>query len=195
MDADPTRLAQVFANLLNNAAKYTERGGHIWLTVERQGSEVVVSVRDTGIGIAADMLPRLFEMFSQVDRSLERSQGGLGIGLTLVKRLVEMHGGSVEARSEGLGKGSEFVVRLPVAGPSHPAAGPREEPSTRPPAVPRRRRILVVDDNRTAAISLAMMLRLMGNEIRRRPTTAWRRWTWRRRSGPTWCCSTSACRS
>ena len=98
MDADLTRLAQVFSNLLNNSAKYTDRGGHIWLTAEREGSDVIVSVRDTGIGIAADQLPRIFDMFSQVDRSLERSQGGLGIGLTLVKRLVEMHGGSVEAR-------------------------------------------------------------------------------------------------
>ena len=104
----------MFGNLLNNASKYTEPGGHIWLTAERQGSDVVVSVRDTGIGIPPDKLPRVFEMFTQVDRSLERSQGGLGIGLTLVKRLVEMHGGTVEARSDGPGRGSEFVVRLPV---------------------------------------------------------------------------------
>ena len=114
IDADMTRLAQAVSNLLNNAAKYSEQGGHIWLTVERQGSNVVVSVRDTGIGIAADQLPRIFDMFSQVDRSLERSQSGLGIGLTLVRQLVELHGGRVEARSEGPGEGSEFVVRLPV---------------------------------------------------------------------------------
>ena len=114
IDADMTRLAQVVSNLLNNAAKYSEQGGHIWLTVERQGSNVVVSVRDTGIGIAADQLSRIFDMFSQVDRSLERSQSGLGIGLTLVRQLVELHGGRVEARSEGPGEGSEFVVRLPV---------------------------------------------------------------------------------
>ena len=115
VDADMTRLAQVFVNLLNNAAKYGPRGGHIQLNVERQGSDVVVTVKDTGIGIAADQLPRIFEMFMQVDGSLERSQGGLGIGLTLVKRLVEMHGGRVEAKSGGPGTGSEFAVRLPIA--------------------------------------------------------------------------------
>ena len=115
VDADMTRLAQVFLNLLNNAAKYGDRGGHIQLNVERQGSDVVVTVKDTGIGIAADQLPRIFEMFMQVDRSLEQSQSGLGIGLTLVKRLVEMHGGRVEAKSEGPGAGSEFEVRLPIA--------------------------------------------------------------------------------
>ncbi len=114
VEADVTRLAQVFLNLLNNAAKYGDRGGHIQLTVEREGSEVVVTVKDTGVGIAADQLSRIFEMFTQVDRSLLKSQGGLGIGLTLVKRLVEMHGGSVQARSAGLDKGSEFIVRLPV---------------------------------------------------------------------------------
>src|SRR5262249_44722933 len=96
VDADPTRLAQVFSNLLNNSAKYMDRGGHIWLTAEQQGSDVLVSVRDNGIGIAAEQLPRIFQMFSQVDSALERSQGGLGIGLTLVKRLVEMHGGHIE---------------------------------------------------------------------------------------------------
>jgi signal transduction histidine kinase len=115
VEADEVRLAQVFLNLLNNAAKYTERGGHIWLTAGRRGGEVVVNVRDTGIGIAADQLPRLFEMFFQVGQARDRSGGGLGIGLTLVRRLVEMHGGTVEARSEGPGKGSEFVVCLPVA--------------------------------------------------------------------------------
>jgi signal transduction histidine kinase len=115
LDADLTRLAQVFSNLLNNAATYTEQGGHVWLTAERHGGEVVVKVRDTGLGIPAEMLSKIFEMFMQIDRSLERSHGGLGIGLTLVKRLLEMHGGSVEARSDGPGKGSEFTVRLPVA--------------------------------------------------------------------------------
>src|SRR5206468_1779279 len=104
-DADPIRLAQVFSNLLNNAAKYTEKGGHIWLTAERVGGEVLVSVRDTGIGIAAEHLPHVFGMFSQVASALERSQGGLGIGLALVQGLVELHGGSVEARSAGPGRG------------------------------------------------------------------------------------------
>ena len=115
LHADPLRLAQVFANLLNNAAKYTEEGGRIRLTAERQGSDVIVSVKDSGIGIAADMLPRIFEIFSQAKPALVRSQGGLGIGLSLVKGLVELHGGSIEARSDGPGRGSEFVVRLPVA--------------------------------------------------------------------------------
>ena len=103
VDADPTRLAQVFMNLLNNAAKYSERGSHILLTAEQQGGEVKVTVKDSGIGIAADQLLEIFELFSQVDRSLEKSQGGLGIGLTLVKRLVEMHGGKIEAHSAGSG--------------------------------------------------------------------------------------------
>jgi CheY-like chemotaxis protein len=154
----------VFSNLLNNSAKYMDRGGHIRLTAERQGGEVVVSVRDTGIGIAAEQLPRLFQMFSQVDGSLERSQGGLGIGLTLVKRLVEMHGGRIEARSEGLGKGSEFVVRLPVvvgaSGP--PAPADKDEPAAPKSSL----RILIVDDNRDAADSLVLLLRLMGNDTR-----------------------------
>ncbi len=114
VEADMTRLSQVFLNLLNNAAKYSNPGSRIWLTAEQQGSEAIITVRDTGIGIAADYLPLVFEMFSQVDRSLEKSQGGLGIGLSLVKQLVAMHGGTVEAKSGGAGMGSEFVVRLPV---------------------------------------------------------------------------------
>jgi signal transduction histidine kinase len=164
VDADPTRLAQVFLNLLNNAAKYSDRGSTITLKAERQGSDVVVSVRDTGIGIAADQLPRLFDMFSQVDRSLAQSQGGLGIGLSLVRGLVEMHGGVVEARSEGLGRGSEFVVRLPVVVEASvpPKAGWQgEQPIPRSSL-----RILVVDDNRDGADSLSEMLRIMGNDTR-----------------------------
>jgi CheY-like chemotaxis protein len=164
VDADPTRLAQVFSNLLNNSAKYMDRGGHIRLTAERQGGDVVVSVKDTGIGIAADQLPSLFQMFSQVESSLERSQGGLGIGLTLVKRLVEMHGGRIEARSEGPGRGAEFVVRLPVvvAAPGRQAAGGTDEPAAPKSSL----RILIVDDNRDAADSLVMLLRIMGNDTR-----------------------------
>lgn len=164
VEADPTRLAQVFANLLNNSAKYMDRGGHIRLAARLQGSEVLVSVRDTGIGIAAEQLPRIFQMYSQVDSSLERSQGGLGIGLTLVKRLVEMHGGQIEARSQGPGKGSEFVVRLPVVAA---AAGPRSVGSSDEPVAPKSAlRILIVDDNRDAADSLVMLLRIMGNDTR-----------------------------
>ena len=135
IDADMTRLAQAFLNLLNNAAKFSERGGHIWLTVERQGNDVVVSVRDTGIGIAADQLPRIFDLFSQVDRSLERTQGGLGIGLTLARQLVEMHGGEVEAHSEGPGTGSEFVVRLPIIVERSIAAGGERGRGPSPPKV------------------------------------------------------------
>jgi CheY-like chemotaxis protein/anti-sigma regulatory factor (Ser/Thr protein kinase) len=163
VDADLTRLSQVILNLLNNAAKYTERGGEIGLTAERQGSDVVVSVRDNGIGIAADQLHRIFEMFTQTDRALDRSQGGLGIGLTLVKRLVEMHGGRVEARSEGPGKGSEFVVRLPVV---VEASEPRACEAERDRDIKTALRILIVDDNRDGANSLSMMLRVMGSDTR-----------------------------
>jgi PAS domain S-box-containing protein len=125
LDADPTRLAQVVGNLLNNACKFTDKGGHVWLTVEQDQEQAVVRVKDSGIGIAANNIPRLFEMFSQVDTSLERSRDGLGIGLTLVKTLVEMHGGSVSVQSEGLGRGSEFSVRLPIlVSPPGPIAQP-----------------------------------------------------------------------
>jgi CheY-like chemotaxis protein len=163
LDADPTRLGQVFANLLNNAIKYTKTGGHIWLAAGRQGGEAVLSVRDTGIGIAAEHLPHLFEIFSQVEPALERSAGGLGIGLSLVRGLVELHGGRVEARSEGLGRGSEFVVRLPVVEVA-PAQPPGESAGDSPAGSARTYRILAVDDNRDAADSLAMMLRMMGHE-------------------------------
>jgi signal transduction histidine kinase len=115
LEADPVRLCQVFANLLNNAAKYTPPGGRIEVAAERQGDGVAVAVRDTGEGIPAEMLPRVFDLFTQVERSIDRSQGGLGLGLSLVHRLVTMHGGRVEARSEGLGQGSEFLVHLPLA--------------------------------------------------------------------------------
>jgi len=122
VEGDATRLAQVLSNLLNNAAKYTEEGGRIDLTVEASGGEAVLRVRDTGVGIAADMLPHIFEMFTQVQGSVGRSEGGLGIGLTLVRKLVEMHGGRVDAQSEGPGHGSEFVVRLPLLREATPLA-------------------------------------------------------------------------
>src|SRR5262249_42402640 len=114
LDADPIRLEQVLANLLNNAAKYTEPGGRIWLSAEQEGQQAIVRVKDSGIGVRSDMLPRIFDLFVQSDRALDRAQGGLGIGLTLVRKLVEMHGGTVAGFSDGVGKGSEFVVRLPV---------------------------------------------------------------------------------
>jgi PAS domain S-box-containing protein len=164
LSADLTRLSQVIANLLHNAAKYTEKGGRIWLAARRDGQQAVVSVRDTGIGIAAEHLPHLFEMFSQVEPALERSAGGLGIGLALVQGLVSLHGGSVEARSDGIGQGSEFIVRLPAEA-GHEARVGTERPSTTGASNGRRHRILVVDDNRDSVQSLAMLLRIKGNEV------------------------------
>ena len=161
LDADPARLAQVIGNLLSNASKFTDRGGHIWLTVEHEGHQVAIRVRDNGIGIAEESLPRVFDMFAQVDTSLERSRDGLGIGLTLVKTLVDMHGGTVDVHSDGLGRGSEFVVRLPALADT-PAHRSPVAVETLPPAVSRR--ILIVDDNEDGAESLAMVLRLAGHE-------------------------------
>ncbi|MDO9436872.1 PAS domain S-box protein [Hydrogenophaga sp.] len=164
LEADAVRLAQVLANLLNNASKYTESGGHIWLNARREGADVVVSVRDNGTGITADMLPRIFDLFTQGDSSYHRAQGGLGIGLTLVRSIVGMHGGSVEARSEGPGHGSEFLVRLPLLVGGHVAQGTQ---SARPTAAPMKlQRVLVVDDNRDAADSLEMVLQFLGADVR-----------------------------
>jgi CheY-like chemotaxis protein/two-component sensor histidine kinase len=173
LDADPTRLAQVFGNLLTNAAKYTDRGGRIRLSAGRDGDAVTVAVADTGIGIPAEHLPRVFEMFSQVAPARERSQGGLGIGLSLVRGLVEMHGGTVTADSPGVGRGSTFTVRLPLGkdeggrmtdeqkpdggtAPVHPSSF-RLHPS---------KKVLVIDDNRDGADSLAEVLRVLGYEVR-----------------------------
>ena len=167
--ADPTRLAQVFSNLLNNAAKYSEEGGHITLSAETRGDEVIVRVADRGIGIPADHLPRIFQLFAQVETASERSQGGLGIGLSLVKGLVEMHGGKIEAHSNGPGHGSEFVVRLPMVSAeplpeSHPAKDDDERGS---PAA--KYRILIVDDNRLSSGSTATALGLMGHDLATAP--------------------------
>ena len=158
VNADPLRLAQVVGNLLNNACKFTEKRGRVRLSVEREAEQAVIRVRDNGIGIAADQLPLIFNMFMQADVSIERSVSGLGIGLALVKSLVEMHGGTVEAHSAGVGHGSEFVVRLPVTAEA-PAPQPVDERTTAAA-----RRILVVDDSRDAAESLATLLELTGNE-------------------------------
>jgi PAS domain S-box-containing protein len=161
--ADPTRLTQAVANLINNAAKYTEPGGRIEVSALRAAGEAVLRVRDTGVGIAPEMLPDIFNMFTQVDRSLDRSQGGLGIGLTLVRRLVELHDGSVKAYSDGPGHGSEFVIRLPCLPGS---AGAERQAEAPPPRrdLPRTCRILIVDDNHDAANSLSRLLRISGYE-------------------------------
>jgi PAS domain S-box-containing protein len=164
IEADPTRLEQILTNLLNNAAKYTDTGGHLWLSVNRQGSWAVFKIRDTGVGIEADMLPRIFDLFVQAERRLDRSQGGVGIGLTLVKLLVELHGGQVEAHSAGAGQGSEFVVRLPAQEFSEDNETKEEEMPVRIPDASRR--VLVVDDNRDAADSLALLLKLVMQDVR-----------------------------
>lgn len=161
LNADRARLAQVFGNLLNNSCKYTRPEGTVSLSAERVGDEVVVTVKDNGAGIPQDKLDSIFDMFMQVDRTSERSQGGLGIGLTLVKRLTEMHGGSIEARSAGVGQGSEFIVRLPVL--NRPAVADAPGPDAASELRPQQT-VLIVDDNRDSADSLAMLMEITGNK-------------------------------
>jgi CheY-like chemotaxis protein len=165
LNADATRLEQVFSNLLGNACKYGGDGCHISLSAERGASkeppEVIVHVRDDGVGIDPDLLPRVFDLFVQATRSLDRAHGGLGIGLTLVSRLVKLHGGSVEARSEGLGKGSEFIVRLPILSKAPP------KPVLPAPLAPESpRRILIVDDNTDSVRSMEMLQTRRGHTVR-----------------------------
>jgi signal transduction histidine kinase/ActR/RegA family two-component response regulator len=163
LHADPTRLAQIVGNLLNNACKFSDRGGRIWLTVERTEASVAIRVRDDGIGIAADQRSRIFDMFTQGDTALERAMTGLGIGLTLVNTLTQMHGGTVDVASAGIGQGSEFIVRLPIMvgeTVTVPAHAMIREPALTAKAL----RILIVDDNRDAASMLAMLLKFSGHE-------------------------------
>jgi len=163
---DVVRLSQIFLNLLDNAVKYTPRGGRIALAVERDGTDTVVRVRDTGAGIEPEDIPNLFQMFYQTKHSRSRSPGGLGIGLMLVRQLVEMHGGRVEVRSDGPDRGSEFLVHLPVlVEPDLQAPKAASRHGTEPRATGPSRRILVADDNRDSADSLALLLRLSGNEV------------------------------
>jgi len=163
VQGDLVRLGQVVANLLNNAAKYMEPGGWIWLKVGREGDKIVLHLRDAGIGIAPEMLPQIFDLFTQAEHSPSLSQGGLGIGLTLVRRLVEMHGGKVEAHSEGLGRGSEFVVSLPAMAEAPTPAPKRDKNAEEEPKTARR--VLVVDDNVDSADSMAELLRVWGHEV------------------------------
>ena len=163
LNADSVRLGQVVINLLNNACKFTDNGGSVWLTaeIENGSDQVLIKVRDTGIGIDPSEIQRIFEMFTQVEGPMQRTQGGLGIGLALTKKLVELHGGELHARSDGSGKGSEFVVRLPIL---TDRSGPPGEPVESEPTAVILRRVLVVDDNTDSAESLIMLLRMAGSE-------------------------------
>ena len=163
LEADPLRLEQILVNLLTNAAKYTDAGGRISLTARHEGADIVLKVRDTGMGITPELLPRVFDLFAQGDRTMARSEGGLGIGLTLVQKLAEMHGGSVTAESEGPGKGSEFTVRLPAL--EEPAARKSSRRGTLPRVARQSSRVLVVDDNLDNVRGLSRLLKLLGHDV------------------------------
>ncbi len=165
LEADPNRLAQVVSNLLTNAAKYTPEGGRVWLSAEPKGDQLRISVRDNGIGIPAEMQSRIFEMFAQIESPMDKGNAGLGIGLTLVKSLVDMHGGVVEVRSEGRHRGSEFIVRLPLQDMASASSPSNHEPpvTTTPKA---QRKVLIVDDNQDAARLLSLIVKMLGNEVR-----------------------------
>jgi two-component system CheB/CheR fusion protein len=165
LDADPVRMTQVIANLLTNAAKYTDVGGRIRLTASREGDEVILSVADNGIGLDRAALPRLFDMFVQIEEARDRHEGGLGIGLALAKRLVELHQGSIEVHSEGVGRGSEFIVRIPCTVPTDAASTALAPANSTAHAAAVPLRIVIADDNRDAAESLAMLLRMDGHEV------------------------------
>ena len=166
VDGDPVRLAQVVANLLTNAARYTERGGKITVSARLQGGEIVIRVKDNGSGISPELLPRIFDLFVQGHRSSDRAQGGLGLGLALVKNLIALHGGSVVALSDGPGKGSEFVIRLPPAAEMEASAPTRSDhDGPPPPSKAKSKRVLIVDDNNDAADSLADLLRDVGHQV------------------------------
>src|SRR5262249_4149061 len=166
VNGDPSRLEQVIVNLITNAAKYTEPGGRIDVVLEREGKQAVLRVRDNGVGIAPDVLPRVFDLFAQAERGPARVEGGLGIGLTVVRRLVELHGGRAEVSSEGLGRGSEFRVCLPCVPAVEALALPaRSEQEGRGGSL----RVLVVDDNADVAEGLMMLLELLGHRVRVAP--------------------------
>jgi two-component system CheB/CheR fusion protein len=165
VEGDMTRLVQVVANLLNNAAKYTEEGGHIAVEVRDEGGMATVAVRDNGIGLSAELLPHVFDLFTQANQALDRSQGGLGIGLTLVRRLVELHGGTVDAKSDGPGQGSEFIVRLPLLADKARAADRGVSHAGEPSAMTRELRVLVVEDHPDSADMMAFLIEAQGHKV------------------------------